>query len=245
MIPGNGDHTDKTGLITLQRFSKANRFNEWMFHTLSPYLKGDVLEIGSGIGNLSDFFLKHNIRLTASEINSYYCEILSKRFSGHPCLAEVRQLDIEWDNQSGKLNDLAGRFDTVVALNVIEHIRDHDLAIQNCRLLLKKGGTLVVLVPSYPILYNSLDKALAHYRRYTGKSLQAVLENNGLRVIKKMHFNLGGVFGWAVAGLMRKKILPEGQLRWYNRLVPLWKTMDNIFFHSIGLSVIQIACRRD
>jgi len=245
MIPGNGDHTDKTGLITLQRFSKANRFNEWMFQTLSPYLKGDVLEIGSGIGNLSDFFLKQHIRLTASEINSYYCEILSKRFLGHPCLAEVRQLNIEWDNQSGILNDLAGRFDTVVALNVIEHIRDHDLAIQNCRLLLKKGGTLVVLVPSYPILYNSLDKALAHYRRYTGKSLQAVLEKNGLRVIKKMHFNLGGVFGWALAGLMRKKILPEGQLRWYNRLVPLWKTMDNIFFHSIGLSVIQIACRRD
>ena len=245
MIPGNGDHTDKTGLITLQRFSKANRFNEWMFQTLSPYLKGDVLEIGSGIGNLSDFFLKQHIRLTASEINSYYCEILSKRFLGHPCLAEVRQLNIEWDNQSGILNDLAGRFDTVVALNVIEHIRDHDLAIQNCRLLLKKGGTLVVLVPSYPILYNSLDKALAHYRRYTGKSLQAVLEKNGLRVIKKMHFNLGGVFGWALAGLMRKKILPEGQLRWYNRLVPLWRTMDNIFFHSIGLSVIQIACRRD
>lgn len=245
MINDGRYNDQETGLVTLQRLSEANQFNEWIFTTISPYLKGSVLEIGSGIGNLSHFFLSHHIKLTLSELNQSYCDILKKRFSGHPSLVEIRSLDIEMDDKSGGVAELKGKFDTVVALNVIEHIQDHDRALQNCRTLLSARGFFVILVPAYPVLYNNLDKGLGHHRRYTGRSLQKLLERNGFEVVKKMHFNAAGLLGWSVAGLMHKKIIPGGQLKIYDKLVPLWKLIDSIFFHSIGLSVIQVACRKD
>src|SRR4030095_533427 len=99
---GDSHFHEEIGLVTLQRLKEANRFNEWLFSVIAPYLNGHVLEIGSGIGNLSELFLKHQIKLTVSEISPAYFGILEKRLSIYPSLMKIMHLDIEMNDVSGE-----------------------------------------------------------------------------------------------------------------------------------------------
>lgn len=204
--PEHLHETDPSGLQTLQRLDLATRFNRWMFDTIQPWCKGHVLEVGSGIGNLSQFFLEKNFMLTASDLRDEYINILQDKFGKHQHLAGVRSIDLVAENFETRFHDLLQQFDTVVALNVVEHIKDDALAIANCKKMLKPGGHLVVLVPAYQALYNSFDKELDHYRRYNRKSLNKLFTSQSLEIVHARYFNAVGIFGWFINGsLFRKK----------------------------------------
>src|SRR5690606_677050 len=95
-----------------------------------------------------------------------YCRILKTQFGSFENCRGVVQLDLVHKDFEREYAELLASFDTVFALNVIEHIKDESLAIKNCRSLLKEGGNLIILVPSYQIIYNKFDKDLGHHRRY-------------------------------------------------------------------------------
>ena len=239
--PEHFHEADPTGLQTLERFAAATHFNQWLFDTVYPHCKGHVLEAGSGIGNISKLFLDNKTRLTVSDVRPDYCTVLQERFGQHPFLAGVAHLDLATPDLAGEHPDLLQQFDTVVALNVVEHIRDDKKAIDNCLQLLKPGGHLVVLVPAFQTLYNSFDEELGHYRRYTRRSLRALEEGAGLTVIHQQFFNAAGIAGWFIDGsLLRKRLIPRKQLLLFDKLLPLIKLADVITFHSIGLSTIAV-----
>lgn len=240
--PGHFHETDPSGLQTLERFAQATRFNRWMFNTIQPYCKGHVLEVGSGIGNLSQHFLEKNFILTASDLRDEYINILHGKFGNHPNLAGIRPIDLAVADFENRYAELLGSFDTVVALNVIEHIKEDELAIGNCKKLLKPGGHLVILVPAWQSLYNSFDEELGHWVRYNAKSLRRLLQSQQLKVFHTFYFNSVGILGWAVNGaLFKKRLIPRKQLQLYDKLVPVIKLIDAISFRKIGLSVLAIA----
>jgi len=233
--------TDPAGLETLEQFSHATGFNRWLFDTVAPWCKGQVLEAGSGIGNLSSLFLEKGFQLTATDLREEYCQRLEQRFGQHPNLQQVVNLDLAAPDFNSRYTSLFGRFDTVVALNVVEHIKHDELAIAHCHQLLKPGGTLIILVPAWKWLYNTFDKELGHYTRYNARRLRALLESQQLEVIKTTYFNTAGIAGWWLNGtLLRKKMIPESQLKAFDKCVPVIKLLDHITFHRIGLSVIAI-----
>jgi SAM-dependent methyltransferase len=232
---------DKEGLSTLETISKADKFNKWMFDTIYPFCQGSILEIGSGIGNISQFFIRRNASNTLSDIREKYCAQLKERFSGAPTLRDVLLINLTDPDFERKHQKYKKTFDTVFALNVVEHIENDVLALRNCHFLLKDGGTLLVLVPAYQSLYCSFDKELGHYRRYTRKSLRKVFEKNHFRITHSRYFNAMGILGWIFSGkILRKKTIPEGQMGIYNKSVPVFKIIDKIFFRAIGLSVIIV-----
>jgi len=233
--------TDPSGLQTLERFAAATRFNRWMFDTIRPYCQGHVLEVGSGIGNISRLFLDNNIPLTASDLRAEYCQVLQQQFGRHLFLRGITSIDLAMPDFETHYQDRLGQFDTVVALNVVEHIQDDEGAIRNCRSLLKPGGRLVILVPAYQLLYNLFDEELGHYLRYDNDSLEELLESADLEVIHHQYFNAVGIVGWMINGsLFRKKLIPRKQLQIFDKLVPVIKLVDKITFHRIGLSVIAV-----
>jgi SAM-dependent methyltransferase len=233
--------TDPTGLQTLERFAAATHFNRWLFDTIRPHCKGHVLEVGSGIGNISKLFLENKILLTASDLRQEYCHLLQEQFGNHPYLKGIASIDLVAPDFTQRYNSLLQKFDTVVALNVVEHIEDDRQAIHNCTQLLKPGGQLVILVPAYQVLYNLFDEELGHYRRYTGRSLRALQEAEGLEIIHQQYFNVTGIAGWIVnGGIFRKRLIPRKQLQIFDKLIPLIKFADRITFHSVGLSVIAV-----
>lgn len=197
--------TDPAGLETLELFEQAPHFNQWLYEAIAPYCRGSMLEIGSGIGNISRFLLRQKGPVTLSDLRIEYCNRLRVLFTGSPNLSDVVQLDLSLPDFEQAYPSLLHQFDTIVALNVIEHIENDGLAVANCRKLLRKNGQLVALVPAYAGLYNSLDKELGHFRRYSGKRLKNLLEEQGLDVVHTRYFNLAGIGGWWFSGSLLKK----------------------------------------
>lgn len=226
---------DSEGHETLDAIAEADAFNQWMYDTISPYCNGKVLEIGSGIGNISNFFIQDNKNITLSDIRQNYCDELRSKFDK----AEVELIDIAHPNFETKYAHLLNKFDSVFALNVVEHIKDDQFAIDNCRKLLKKGGHLIILVPAHQALYNSFDVALEHYRRYNKKSLNNLFGE--FKIVSNFYFNFTAIFGWFITGsLLKKKTIPSDQMRLFNMLMPIIKVMDKIVMNKIGISVITV-----
>jgi len=233
------EEEDREGLQTLETIAKAEKFNKWMFETVRPLCRGRILEIGSGIGNISQYFLQEEAQMMLSDIRTQYCTHLRKKFAQFPTLEEVVQMDLTDPEFEDIYSNWKGSFDTVFALNVVEHIQDDALAVKNCRFLLKEGGILLILVPAYQMLYNTFDKTLGHFRRYTRQTLTALFKNGNFDVIHAQYFNALGMLGWVVSGtIMGKRTIPSGQMDLYNTMVPVFKGIDKLIFHSMGLSVI-------
>lgn len=233
---------DEEGLETLNVIANADRFNHWMYSRIAPYCYGNILEIGSGIGNISNYFLQNGSDITLSDLRDNYTDILKNKFKQYSTLKGIITLDLVDPDFENKYSHLLGTFDTVYALNVVEHIGNDELAIANCKKLLKEHGHIVILVPAYQFLYNRFDKELEHFRRYTKKTLNPLFEKNNLEVIKSSYFNLGGILGWFLFGkLLNKKTIPGEQMSLYNKLVPFFKLADTLTFNLVGLSVISIA----
>jgi len=240
-INQNTGINDQYGYSTLDTISSADKFNQWMYKTIAPYCQGEILEIGGGIGNISAQVLNDGKSLTVTELHEEYCEIIRNRLGGNKNLNQVIQMDITDKNFESRFGHLFNKFDTVFALNVIEHIENRHLALQNCKKLLKPGGTLIILVPAFQALFNQFDRSLGHYLRFTRKSLSQLMEANQFEVVMLNYFNFIGIFGWWFTGsILRKKEIPEGQMALYNALVPLFRIIDFFTTKIAGLSVIAV-----
>ena len=233
---------DQEGLETLETIAAADNFNRWMYETLVQHLKpGKVIEVGSGIGNISRHFLDNGWNITLSDIRENYCGYLEETFSGQPGLDDIVKLDLVHPEFDSVYADYLGQFDNLYALNVIEHIEDDTQALVNCHKLLKPGGRIVILVPAYQWLYNKFDENLYHFRRYTRSSMAAVFAKAGIPVLSKFHFNFIGIAGWFVSGnLLKKETIPSGQMSLYNKLVPVFRIIDKVLLRQMGLSVVVV-----
>jgi SAM-dependent methyltransferase len=233
---------DPSGLKTLEIFSKARHFNRWLFKSFASYCKGNILEIGSGTGNISRWLLEMGNAITLSDLRNEYCNRLQEKFGNLATLQDVLQLDLADAAFEQENPGLLNQFDTVVALNVVEHIEDDHLVIRNAAKLLRYKGRLVILVPAYQGLYNSFDKSLGHFRRYRRHELVKLLEDEGLELTVSKYFNAAGIGGWWFYGsLLNRKIIPAYSLRIFDLLVPFFKVLDLLFLKKLGLSVVAIA----
>jgi glycosyltransferase involved in cell wall biosynthesis len=223
---------------TLQRMKKLGRYNQWIFSKFKPFLGRRVLEIGSGIGNITKFLLDRDL-IIATDVEPKYINLLENTFGKYRKFV-IEKLDISGSNTE---RYRSYHIDSVICFNVLEHIEEDEKALKNIFNLLEPRGRLLLLVPSHRWLYGSLDRHLDHQRRYGGKELKKKLEAEGFKVILLKHFNRIGILGWFLNGkiLMRKK-LPSFQLRIYNLLVPLFK-LEELFPLPFGTSLIAIAER--
>ena len=110
---------DLEGFQTLEVIAEAIKFNEWMYQTIAPYCNGQILEIGSGIGNISKLFIDDKKDITLSDIRSNYCDYLQKELRLDQ-KAIVRNLDLTDIQLDTRFSNYIGQFDTVFALNVVE-----------------------------------------------------------------------------------------------------------------------------
>jgi glycosyltransferase involved in cell wall biosynthesis len=218
----NDLYTD-AGPLTLQALSKAVKFNQWMGDTIRPYLGERVLEIGAGTGNLTRVLLPRRKSYVASDIDEEHLTRLSNRFQ-HRHNLQVRRCDL---SNSSDFVSLAGSVDTVVCLNVVEHIEDDMLALRNIYSALEEGGRAIILVPHGQEVYGTLDTALGHFRRYSHAALQQRMEQAGFRVEKILDFNRISRPGWYVSGkIFKRKTLGAVQMSLFDRLVWLWRRID-------------------
>ena len=121
------------GLETLEIFAEATAINRWLYETIKVHLQGDILEIGSGIGNISAFLLSDQSAVYLSDLRQEYCKVLEKKFLVTSIWAEFICWIFRTPISKSTIPHLLEKFDTVIALNVIEHINDDQIAITKCK----------------------------------------------------------------------------------------------------------------
>jgi len=232
------DKEAEYGSQILASLEKVRRFNLWMGQALEPYVGDMVLEIGAGIGTLTGQFIPREFYLV-SDINPSYLSRLRSYSVGKPYL-RVQHID------AGIPGDFAGleeQFDTVLMINVLEHVPNEQITLGNVWSSLMPGGRAVILVPQYPALFGTLDRALDHRERYTRKSLHKALERAGFHVERIFDFNRFSVPGWWLNGkVLRRKTLSHVQMKVLQISMPVLRRLDGILPWG-GLSLIAVASR--
>jgi glycosyltransferase involved in cell wall biosynthesis len=224
------------GAKILDSLAGTKRFNKWMADTVRPYLGTRVLELGAGIGNMTQHLARGRKTYVASDIDEEHMARLRVRFRGRPNL-EIRKCDL---CDSEDFQPLLGVFDSVVCLNVVEHVEDDLGALRNIFSALKPGGRAIILVPQDQKAYGTLDEVLGHYRRYSEAQLRARMEEAGFEVARMLHFNRVTRPGWRFNGqVLKRRSFSRFQLRVFDALVPLWRRIDR-FFPWPAVSVIAV-----
>jgi glycosyltransferase involved in cell wall biosynthesis len=221
-ISDNVFTADEHGSHTLNRLSRAPRFNAWMGDVVRPHCGQRVLEIGSGTGNLTRQLVPRETYY-ASDINPLYLDSLKGLTHDRPYL-HVSLTDV---TKAETFPKVPGGFDTVVCLNVIEHVDDDRGALENIRRVLAPGGRAIILVPHGPQLMGTLDEVLGHHRRYTLESLQQLAEQAGFDVQQTILFNRAGWPAWWLNGMvLKRRTFGLGQILALNALTPIFRRID-------------------
>jgi glycosyltransferase involved in cell wall biosynthesis len=232
---------DEHGGRILARLNRAPRFTRWMAETIKPYVGERVLEIGAGTGNLTENLVPRGFYM-ASDVNSQYLSRLEKLRQTRPYLR------VQHTDAARPETYPAEQFDTVVCLNVVEHLLDDVAALRNIRNALDEHGRAIILVPNGPALFGSLDKVLGHYRRYTREQLIRCCEEAGFRVQGLLKFNRIGAPGWWWNGkVLKRETFGLWQMKLVNFLVPVVRHIDRFlpFPHLSWIAVLQANPRAD
>lgn len=222
----------------------AVNYNRWLYSLIISWLSGDVLEIGSGIGNITMHILNRskNVRsLTCVEVNANCCEYLRRQSGLIPHKIELDIVNTDFMDM-----EMANRFDTIFSFNVLEHIEDDVAALCKMKDLLRPGGKVLGFVPAIKWLYGSIDKKLDHRRRYSRGELIKKIAGSGLDIVSIRYYNMIGVFGWFLNNkILKIQSQKLKQVALFDRyLFPLQRDIESLVKMPFGQNLFFIARKR-
>ena len=220
----------------LDALAEARNYYKWILSYFLPYLGSSTIEVGAGVGTFARFLLGGTSlrRITLIEPADNLFPRLKSEFKDDPRV----------DVRKGYLRDFASsiRADSVVSVNVLEHVENDAEMLRLIHQVLLPGGRVLLFTPALPILYGAVDEEFEHYRRHTKRELQAKMEQAGFRVLEIRYFNLPGVALWFLLGrvLRRKTIRPPG-VKLYDRLVIPWLSrLEGLWEPPLGQNLLAI-----
>lgn len=212
------------GERTLRCVSRLSRYNAWLWEQVAPFTGQRILEVGAGIGTMTRYLL-HRELVVATDIAPQYLKRLKVRFHGRSNVV-VRPLDLD----APLPQDLhAFNLDTILCLNVLEHLKEDEAALERFSALLSSGARVVLILPALKRLYGEIDKAIDHYRRYEKAEIEEKLRRVGFQVEETRFFNSPGIFGWYLnSHLLKRKAVPSLQARSNDLFVPLLRVEKHL-----------------
>ncbi len=224
----------------LEALSSLRRYREWMMKYFKPYLGGDVVEIGAGIGNMSEHLHHHSSTLELVEPSPNLIGPLSSRFS------QSEAITVTHETFEGFVSAKPEKsYDCIVMVNVLEHIKEDRAALKECYRILRPGGYLLILVPSLQFLFSKLDELVGHYRRYERPELKEKIQDSNLHLEDLRFFDSIGIIPWWLLNTVGGATEFNPQLvNLYDRLVvPVTRTIENVCRPPIGKNLIAISRR--
>lgn len=224
---------------SLEGLRDADNYYEWILGLIDPYLGTRVLEVGAGIGTFTRQLARSGRQVKAAEPDI-------------EALVQLRDLTGSSDSITafhGFSTDLppsdVASFDSIVLVNVLEHVEDEVSEMRQLCTLLRPGGHIAIWVPAHELLYAPFDEAVGHFRRYSTRRLTALAQAAGLEVVSARYVNPIGALGWLVAAkLLRLAPTETGLSRTYDRrVVPLSKRLEARMQLPFGQSALLIARR--
>ncbi len=212
--------------------------DRWLVGGFRPYLGSRLLEIGCGWGNILRLVDGFVDEISAIDVDEESVLRVRALYREHPRFTALVG-DI---CDAATVEALSGEFDTVLSVNVLEHIRDDHLALAHMKRLLAPDGFLVAVVPAHEHLYNRMDRAIGHYRRYSKAEMTAKLEQAGCEVVALRYINALGALGWLVNGsILGRTTPPAGQLRLMNAITRVLRALEQLAEPPCGVSLLAVA----
>jgi SAM-dependent methyltransferase len=218
----------------LEAMSFAVSYHEWILDEFAPYLGSVVAEVGAGIGSVSKLLLARRIeRLAAFEPSDNMYPLLEAELRHEPRAEAVHDFFSPRDARAG--------FDSVVYLNVLEHIRDDRAELRTALEALRPQGHLLLFVPALAWLYSDLDRRIGHVRRYAKNDLARLVTDAGFTIVKARYFDLAGVVPWYVHCVVLRNSLGSGSVALYDKLVvPAMRRVERRLPPPLGKNVLLV-----
>jgi SAM-dependent methyltransferase len=224
----------------LELFNHATRWKGYWGNQIKPYLGKKVLEVGAGIGATPEALIRQDFtfdRWICLEPDPRLCEVILKKKKENQKLDKVEVV-------TGYLADYKtqDKFDSILYIDVIEHIEDEKSELVRALDYLRPGGKLIIVVPAHQSLYSPFDKAIGHYRRYSRETLKAVIPSNSV-IIKNRYLDSLGLLASLTNKLFLKQSYPtRSQITfWDKTIVPLSRLLDRMLFFNAGKSIVLVA----
>jgi len=225
---------DKVGKHTLEVMKAANWYNTWLFDLMKEHISGEILEVGTGIGNFTKL-LSSRGKVTGIDINQKYINILKK--DKHKNIV-VGYGDIE----KGKYYFNNKLFDSIICLNVLEHIDKDKTALKNMFNMLNISGKLILLVPSHRLLLSEFDTLLGHLRRYSKSNLYDKLDSVGFKDVNIRYINWWAAIGWFIfVKLLGRTKIPKNEVGIFNTFGKFMLWPEKFMNPPFGLSILAVA----
>lgn len=222
--------------LWLEELERSGAFTNYVFEHVKPHLGGSVLEVACGRGTYTRLLAKSAQRVVAVDIDESF---VAEARAGTSSLGnvEIRCADVTAENYEEE-------FDTIVMLDILEHISDDRALLRKLARALRPSGRIVAKVPAFQSLFGAVDHAAGHCRRYSRDDLAKSLVECGFRSPDIWYFNAASIPGWWLNGIvLRRANPPATQLSLFGRLMPFVRTIDRLSRPWLGLSLFAVAER--
>jgi len=222
--------------ITLQHVREIRRYNDWIFSLLASHVRGRVLEVGCGIGTYTSRLRPRCQSLVAFDQDPSYASQVEARFR------DDDQVEVFCGSLGDGVEYEPETFDTIVCLNVLEHIGDDLSAVVGFRRWLRPGGMLCLQVPAHGWLYGCVDRAVGHHRRYTRRGLSALLTESGMSpVYGPRYLYCLAIPGWWWVGQVRRlEVVPAGSVWLANLMAAASRCVETVVRPPVGLTLVTV-----
>ncbi len=224
---------------TLDLLTDTYNYNHWIYSLMRPHLGDRILEVGAGIGNITQFLLPSK-EVVCLDLEDEYVDILREYAKTHSNITPLQLSLLDLPTDQAPL----AYFDTALCINVLEHIENDLLAVQQMASVLKPGGKLWLYVPAGQWAYGALDKELGHFRRYHRPRLKSLAKDAGL-VLQECHYvNFVGVFGWFWSARVRRdRVIRRENAHLMDHLVPYISAIERLARPPFGQSLVAVMVR--
>ena len=240
------NHTDRRHTQTeheyaatdLETMQEARRYGDHLFNLFRDHIGKRVLEVGCGIGTMSERLLAIADDVYAVEPNPYCAERTRALLGDHPRFT-MRECLLE---ECAPAELAAHRFDTVYCSNVLEHIQDDVAALRTFRDAIVPGGKVLIFVPAVPAAYGPLDAELGHHRRYTKETLARAFRDAALPLVTLRYTNPIGLLGWMFnAHVTKSTVHSVTQVKIFDNLIAPWALpLESLIPPPVGLSLVAV-----
>jgi SAM-dependent methyltransferase len=221
---------------TLANLEGAANYADWIMALAEPHLGEHVLEVGAGHGSMTERLAARG-RVTATELSERCVPLLEERYR-HYDHVTVFHGDV-------LANTALGPFDSVVLVNVLEHIENDEKALRSLMRLLRPGGTVVLYVPALEGLYSDFDRRIGHHRRYRRAQLASVMLRAGLEPVDLRYVNtVGALAWWLMARKLRRSPTAGWAVELYDKaVVPVLRRLESGRRPPVGQSIFAVGRR--
>jgi SAM-dependent methyltransferase len=227
----------------LESMSFARNYHRWILDLFAPHLGTRLVEVGAGTGSFSELLLERRpSSLTLVEPSADMHRLLVERVGRMSPGPDVRVYNDTFARVAARVAE-EQRPDSIIYVNVLEHVEDDEGELRAVRGALAPGGRAFIFVPAFAWLYGSFDRQVGHRRRYTRRELSEKCERAGLRVVKAVYLDAAGMLPWWVKyRVLRSEKMEPAAVRFYdNFCVPVLRRVEALAPPPFGKNVLLVA----